>query len=295
MKKIVILGGCGYIGSALFPFLLKRNYIVDTVDLEWFGNYVNPNNIKCDYNDLPKSFFDGYDTVVLLAGHSTVGMCKKEIADSLKNNVENFVLLMQKLKKQKFIYASTYRLYDGIGDHQVKESENLKEPSSIYTLTKKMIDSYIAFTSLEYYSLRMATVNGYSPNLRVNQIINKIFLDATTNKKTRFFDPLAIFSILGIEDLSRVVEQIILGGDQRGIYNLSSFESSIHQIVNEMSKDVQSLNISIKKSSFGDYHMRIDTTKFKKIFNFTFLETVQSIVNSLEENFSKNSHVLKSI
>ena len=51
MKKILVTGGCGYIGSAIYNNL-KDKYIVDTVDLEWFGNYTNPNNIKKDFDEL---------------------------------------------------------------------------------------------------------------------------------------------------------------------------------------------------------------------------------------------------
>ena len=40
MKKILIIGGCGYVGSELYNSM-KNSYEVDTVDLEWYGNHVN--------------------------------------------------------------------------------------------------------------------------------------------------------------------------------------------------------------------------------------------------------------
>ena len=36
--KLLIAGGAGYLGSALIPKLLERQYTVDVVDLFWFGN-----------------------------------------------------------------------------------------------------------------------------------------------------------------------------------------------------------------------------------------------------------------
>ena len=51
MKNILIIGGCGYIGSELYNFL-STSYNVDTVDLEWYGNFINKNNILGDYSDL---------------------------------------------------------------------------------------------------------------------------------------------------------------------------------------------------------------------------------------------------
>ena len=40
--KLLIAGGAGYLGSALIPRLLERQYTVDVVDLFWFGNNLPP-------------------------------------------------------------------------------------------------------------------------------------------------------------------------------------------------------------------------------------------------------------
>lgn len=295
MKKVVIIGGCGYVGSKLFTFLQEKGYFVDTVDLEWFGNFINTKNIKCDYKDLPKNFFNIYDVVILLAGHSTIGMCREDIIGSLRNNIENFVILMKKLKKQKFIYASTYRVYTEIGTHSARETDNYQNPFSIYDLTKKTIDDYISFSSLEFYSLRMATANGYSPNLRLNQIINKLYVDAKNKKKITIYDQEANFSILGLEDLCRVIEKIILGSDRRGIYNIGSFDCNINLIIKELSKVFKNIDISIGESLKKSHHVSLDTSKFQKTYNLDFRESLRSIIASLVNNFSKESHIITSL
>lgn len=295
MKKIVIIGGCGYIGSKLFTHLQEKGYVVDTVDLEWFGNFINPKNIKCDYKDLPKNFFHIYDVVILLAGHSTIGLCREDIIGSLRNNIESFVILMQKLKKQKFIYASTYRVYNETVTHSAKETDNYRNSFSIYDLTKKTIDDYISFSSLEFYSLRMATANGYSPNLRLNQTINKMYVYAKNKKKITVYDQEANFSILGLEDLCRVIEKIILSNDRRGIYNIGSFDCNVNLIIKELSKVFNNIDISIEESPKKSHHIKIDTSKFQKTYNFDFRESLKSIIASLVNNFSKKNHTITSL
>src|SRR3989344_788767 len=282
-NKILIIGGCGYIGSRLYEYFKnKKKYErVDTVDLEWFGNFVNHKNIRKDYVGLTKRFYGKYSVVILLAGHSTVGMCERDMLGSLKNNVEGFVDLITKLSSQKFIYTSTYRLYSNIHGRHAKETDICGNPLSIYDLTKKTIDDYISFSSLEFYSLRMATVNGYSPNLRLNQAINKIVYNSMFNKYTEIYNQSSIFSVLGIEDLCRAIEKIILGTDKRGIYNLASFESSINDIVKVASKSLPGVKVSRNKSTKKSIHILIDTSKFQKKFNFKFEETTESIVESL--------------
>ena len=44
MKHILLTGGCGYIGTVLTQELLKQNYKVTVVDLQWFGNYLKEHN-----------------------------------------------------------------------------------------------------------------------------------------------------------------------------------------------------------------------------------------------------------
>lgn len=294
MKRIVLLGGCGYIGSQLYSALKLKHYHVDTVDAEWFGNYNNPDNIKCDYSELPATFFKKYDVVILLAGHSTVGMCDDDKIGAIKNNIDNFALLLSKLKKQKLIYASTYRIYDGISGHPVKETENFQEPSSVYTLTKKTIDYYASLSDIEFYSLRMATVNGYSPNLRTNQIINKLFLESRKKKILTVYDTEKIFTALGIRDLCLCIEKIITAEDKRGIYNLGSFNTTISEITRILSGNSKTFTVRINNSHDSRFHMQIGTEKFQQAYNFRFSETIQSILLSLEDNISAKTHLLSS-
>ena len=73
-KKIRILigGGCGYVGSALIPELLEHGYYVSVIDLCWFGNnlpeevpVIKKDLFSCDRHD-----FEGYDQFIFLAGLS---------------------------------------------------------------------------------------------------------------------------------------------------------------------------------------------------------------------------------
>ena len=76
--KILLAGGAGYIGSALAPKLLERNYDVDVVDLFWFGDYLpeQVGRIKKDIFDLQESDIKNYDQVVFLGGLSNDPMAE---------------------------------------------------------------------------------------------------------------------------------------------------------------------------------------------------------------------------
>ena len=56
--KILITGGCGYVGTRLIPKLLKLNYQIVNIDTQWFGNFLpkhkNLKNIKSDVSNIEK-------------------------------------------------------------------------------------------------------------------------------------------------------------------------------------------------------------------------------------------------
>ena len=290
--KILIIGGTGYIGSALFLHL-TRKFTVDTVDLEHYGNAVNSNNYRINFNQLEKSLLEKFDAIILLAGNSSVKSCESRGYESFKNNVCNFVELLSKLnKKQKFIYASSSSVYGNTRKKFVTEDYRTYIPHNFYDLSKNMIDNYVSLTDINYFGLRFGTVCGFSPNLRVDVMINAMFESYKINKHIKLFNPEINRPILGLTDLCRAVETILVQDKTRGIYNLASFNSTSEEIAKEFSKK---LNCPIKleqpnhqttsKLVSTAYNFSIDSKKFEKEFTFTFKDDTISIIDQIQQNY----------
>ena len=69
-KKILITGGCGYVGSLLVDTLRKKNYSITVLDTLWFGKNLPKDKsikfIKEDIRNTDKINLKGFNTVIHL-------------------------------------------------------------------------------------------------------------------------------------------------------------------------------------------------------------------------------------
>jgi len=295
MKKILIIGGAGYIGSKLY-LDYKSKHDVTLLDICWF-NKPYPHIIHSDFNNKSQEFYSQFDIIILLAAHSSVRMCEGPILEVYKNNIENFINLISKLQPhQKFIYASSSSVYGDVGESVVDETYTGFVPHNHYDITKHIIDLYAPKFPCQYYGLRFGTVNGYSPIVRNDIMINSMVYNAIKDNEIKLYIKDILRPILGINDLSRAIESIILTqNDYRGIYNLASFNSTAEEIANVVSEitgvkitEYQSnpTQVTNSKLQTKSYNFSINCDKFKNTFDFKFNETIESITNGLLNNFN---------
>lgn len=293
MKKILLLGGSGYIGS-YFSLKLNQKYEITNIDINWFSEQID----SIDLKGLSDEFIQKFDVIILLAGHSSVKMCDNDMLSSFKNNVDNFINLISKIKKnQKFIYASSSSVYGHTNNKIVNEEYDTFIPNNYYDLTKQVIDMYASTTDIDYYGLRFGTVNGWSPNLRVDIMINSMVNSAISEGHIKLYIKDIMRPILGIKDLISALEVIIdTDSGIKGIYNLASFNSTSEEIANTISSvmnipvieyDVNDIEkITNVKLQTKAYNFAIDSSKFEKNFNFKFTENIESITKSIVDNYN---------
>ena len=281
-KHVLIIGGCGYVGS-LLTTKLKEDYYVDTVDLEWYGDKTHKNNFLVDFHNLNEDFYRKYQVIILLAGHSSVKMCLDNRASMFNNNVRNFVDLLDKLTDdQTFIYASSSSVYN----------EN-KTFTNNYDVSKSQIDEYAKLSAKKYFGLRFGTVSGCSPNFRIDSMINRMVYDALIKKKVTCFNPDIKRPILNIVDLCAGIRKIIQLGvfGNRGIYNMSSFNTTPRDVAKHVSNYL-SVDLDVHEGWSDDvYDFQMDSTRFSEVFDFTFSDDIFAITDSIVTNLDKVCYV----
>lgn len=285
--RILLTGGCGYIGSAVYNYFKPKYRIVDTVDLEWFGVYREPGNIQLDFIDLDENFVNHYDVIFHTASHSSVPLCN-DVHASFDNNVVKLMNFTKKFKRnQKLIYASSSCVYVE-SDGAPKVETEMSPPSDGLTLSKTTLDNLMPLLDVEYYGLRFGSVNGWAPNMRTDLMINSMTVSALKNKNVNVFNAHAHRPIVSTHDLCRAVEAIIDSKeDKRGVYNVASFNHNIGEVGKRVA---QHLNVPLlDKGTSLTYDFTISSEKFKNTFNFEFESTVESIVDSITSNEIKDT------
>ena len=288
MNKTLIIGHRGYIGSRLI-----QEIDADGIDINWF----RPGDNDIDFKDLTREYYSVYDNIILLAGHSSVKMSESNLNSCFNNNVRNFIDLLEKLDNQKLIYASSSSVYGSVGGKTVNEKYFGFEPYNQYDISKHVADLYAQKSDVEYYALRFGTVNGYSPFLRSDVMINAMVNSAINDGHIKLYIKDTMRPILGINDLCGAIESIVESEeDKRGLYNLASFNKTAEQIAYGVASvmgvevkefEVDPTQIKNTKNQTKAYNFSISTLKFRQEFKFKFKDTVESLTRELKYNWDK--------
>jgi len=194
-----------------------------------------------------------------------------------------FYNLLNKLKPhQIFIYASSSSVYSG--QYGAKETSDKFESHNMYDLSKFSMDclARIHPFPLNFYSLRFGTVNGVSPQMREDLIVNAMVKSALTKNMITVTNGHNYRPILWIRDLARAVNTIIQQAlpERSGIYNLCSFNDTIENIALSIGR-ILSCPVEIKEGGSPAYDFSITADKFEKGFNFKFEGSIEKVVNEL--------------
>jgi len=265
VKKVLIIGGNGYIGSRLYSHLVNLGYNVTNIDLGWFG-ITHTDAIQKDYKDLTKEELSEYTHVILLAGHSSVSMCGGELTSCFNNNVYNFANLLDKIDdNQTLIYSSTLAVY-GNNPKLVTEEDPIKKALNVYDYTKIARENIAdLYPNKKLVGLRFGSVSGFSSNFRNENLLNSLTMSSINKLPLTVANGDAYRSVLGLNDLCRAIDKIINFG-----YEVKRLTDS-ELIVNDSFKT--------------DYSFNCSADLFEKDYNFKFGDTIESIYNDIIINY----------
>ena len=293
--KILILGGCGYIGSKLTEDLISKNLKIKVYDTQWFGNYLKPHKnlevVKGDIRKIDSKLFKNIDTVIHLANIANDPSVDLSPILSWDVNVLSLFDILSKCKKNKvkhFIYSSSGSVYGIKKEKKVVEELDLI-PISTYNKTKMIAERVmLSFKDdLICHCIRPATVCGYSPRMRFDVSVNNLTIQALKNKEINVFGGKQIRPNVNINDISRIFQHFIFNKKKikPGFYNAGFENMSILKIAKIISQ-LTKAKINIIKNSNDPRSYRLDSNKLIKT-GFKPLFKVKDAINDLINIFNK--------
>lgn len=231
--NILVLGGCGYIGTILTQALLDEGHCVSVVDIMWFGNFLKEHEnlrvIREDVRNIEKIPMQEIDTIIHLANVANDPCSELDPKLNWEVNVLATMRLVERAiinKVKQFIYASSGSVYGVKEEPEVTEGLSLV-PISDYNKTKMIAERVLMSyrDKILIQCIRPATVCGYSPRMRLDLSVNMLTIQALVNGKITVLGGSQIRPNIHIKDMVAVYLYFLKMEDKiEGIYN-AGFEN----------------------------------------------------------------------
>jgi nucleoside-diphosphate-sugar epimerase len=306
LRRILIVGGAGYLGSVLTVKLLERGYTVRILDnflygkrsLEQIPQTPALEVIEGDLRNIHTcvSVLDGVHAVVLLAAIVGDPASRIRPRETIETNVIAAQALAAACKHQcinRFLYASTCSVY-GLADRLLDEDAELR-PVSLYARTKIASERTILSMGDAYFAptiLRMGTLYGYSPRMRFDLVVNTMTMNAFSEGRIRVFGGRQWRPLLSVQDAADayvlcIEADISSVGNQ--VFNVGSDAQNyqIEDIAQIIARTLGGVDVQHDHKSLDVRDYRVNFKKASDVLGFQASDTVsaasRAIYSSLEQ------------
>jgi len=210
MKKVLITGGAGYLGSVLTEVLLNKGYQVTVLDnllykqtsLVPFSHNKNFDFILGDVRDLDllKSLVEKHDVIVPLAAIVGMPACKANPELTIEVNYEQVKNITKWASKNQIILIPNTNSQYGSSTEIITEDSPFK-PLSLYAETKCNAEKAV-LDSGNGIALRLATVFGTSYRMRTDLLVNDFTYKAINDGYLVLFESHFIRNYIHIRDIA---------------------------------------------------------------------------------------------
>ena len=325
MKKLIVTGGLGFIGSNLIEILLKKNFYVINLDkITYSSNFYNTKEfeksknykfIRCDIKDkkFKKILFKYKPSAVFnLAAETHVDRSIDNPSNFIQSNIvgvfnllENFRAYSKKYKS-KLIHISTDEVYGDVLKGRSSENYPYK-PSSPYAASKASSDHLVSSYVRTYQIPAIVTncSNNYGPKQHPEKLIPKLIYNIINNK------PLPIYGKgknsrewIYVKDHCEALLKIFLKGKMGEFYNIGSNKNLNNLQVSKMLIDISKnkLNLGkkvkilfIKDRPGHDVRYALNSNKIKKKLNWKPKINFKQGIELTFDWYKKNTKYFKSL
>jgi nucleoside-diphosphate-sugar epimerase len=306
-SKVLVIGGAGYLGSVITGQLLGQGYDVRVLDAFLFGNeslgslkdHSRLQIVQGDMRDvrLLTDCLKDTQAVILLAALVGEKACDRDPDETLSVNASGTLNVAQACAHagiRRFIFASTDSAY-GIQEGVMTE-ESALNPISLYAKLKADAEKGILALADGHFApcvLRMATLYGLSPRMRLDLIINIFTLHAVARNEINIFGGQQWRPLVHVQDAARAYLKVLkapLETTSGEIFNVGSNEQNykigeLGKLVGRVFPDLKIKTI-MQSPDLRDYHVNFDKIRSRLGYEvqISVEEGIREMKKSLEEN-----------
>ncbi|WP_121740996.1 NAD-dependent epimerase/dehydratase family protein [Natronorubrum halophilum] len=282
--RVLVTGGCGYIGSALVPQLLEDERVEEVVVLDSLASG-SPETLRgCidgslrfhrgdvrEYGDVERAM-RGVDSVIHLAaitGAASTHDRRDETFAVNRDGTENVLTAAGKLDVESVVFASSCNNYGQAASRNLEETSE-QDPINPYAASKVESEELLAEAiddhGIDGTALRMSTNYGWSPGVRFNLVVNHfVFRGLTDRPLTVYGDGRNWRPFIHVEDAARAYAHAALEPESwpQLVYNVGSNDENyriadIARIVrDELDRDLEITYLGDEHPG-PSYHVNFD-------------------------------------
>ena len=307
-KKILILGGLGFIGTNLIEELINHgNYKIiifeaENVDIKnpellkqieiYYGDFHN----KEDYEKIFKE--NTIDIVFHLINTTNPSSSNEDMIFDIKSNLINTINLLNVMlnyKCKNLIYFSSGGTIYGDSKRKNKRKESdPKEPICSYGIVKLAVEKYLYLYNklydLNYLILRISNPYGEYHNYKQQGLINVILRRVLNGEPVEVWgDGTVVRDYIYVKDLVKIIVDLLEEKIQNEIINVGSGKGySINSIIEVIKKEIGYFQIRYQKSRRVDIpHLVLNVDKLNNLINIK--------LTSIEEGINRTVKWLKAL
>ena len=284
---VLVIGGAGYIGSALLPLLLHQGFRVRILDNLSFGpeaiaSWLSDDRVQLIEGDFRRvdqlvEQMKGASAVVHLGGIVGDPACALDPDLTVEINLIATRLVAEVAKAEgvdRFIFASSCSVY-GASDEVLSEKSSLN-PVSLYAQTKvasEVVLKELTDNKFRPTILRLGTVFGLSGRTRFDLVVNLLTGKAVRDGEITVFGPTQWRPFIHVEDVARAIALSLTApmtdvGAQTFNVGSNEMNCTLGDVALAIQKVVPTASIIESQEAGDPRNYRVDFTKIEKALRF---------------------------